>query len=967
MSAQRLILGRFATEFIDEALIGQGSMGDVYLGIDIETEQSVAIKVLKRDVVRRNPDVVERFLREGEALRQLNHPNIVELLGAEERDGRYYLVMGYASGGSVQDILDRQSRLPLTKVLRLGLELADALTRAHHLGIIHRDLKPANILLDEAGAVRLTDFGMARMLDRSGLTDSDVVVGTIKYLSPEACNGQPLDNRADIWALGVVLFELLAGRPPFVGDNVGATLNSILTQPVPDLLELRPDVPVELAQLISHMLRKERDRRLSSVRQVGATLEMIAAEVKENGRPMTLPTETRAGVLPVPAPRAAVKGHGQAKRSSDQLILLEKVGRFWVQGVLARAAEQAGLIRLTRRRYDQAVDHPWQDSLGRDYYQQNQGEEDAGTIEAVYQAADRALLILGEAGAGKTTTLIALAEQLLAAAEQDRERPLPVILNLVSWAERRPLIEEWVVAELQAKYQIPRALGQKWLEANELALLLDGLDELPAGVQPDCIEAINRFRQEHGLTGIVVCCRLDAYEANPARLKFSGAVRLDPLTVEQVNAYLEQAGAAYAGLRQALRRDEVLAEMARSPLMLSVMCLAYEEAGSGTGDLAITILKPGQGEGVSAEAHRQQVFAAYVARMFQRRVADDRFSAEETRGWLAWLAQKMTAHHQTVFLIEQMQPDWLPPGLGRWGYLLLSRLLAGIGVGLFVSLYRFDFRFVLVGVLLGPVLAAVHGLLFERQAGADRLPKGVVNVGVGLLGGVLTALFFWLTDAAVTPATALYWGLLNGIGLGLANGLVFGTSYSDDIKTVELLEWDWRQGVKAILPALALAVPLGLLGGVAFGFTDSQRWALAAEIGLAFALFGGLSGSRLERTSRPNEGIRLSVRNAVGASVLFGLVMGLLLTILSGPIFGLRRLVQFGLGAAMGYGGLNVANHFILRFLLWRRREIPYHFIGFLDHAAGMVFLHKVGGGYIFIHRLLQEYFGEEEKGDPPG
>jgi predicted NACHT family NTPase len=279
--------------------------------------------------------------------------------------------------------------------------------------------------------------------------------------------------------------------------------------------------------------------------------------------------------LPTSEPAAAAAAPAQSQRSTDQLILLEKVGRFWVQGVLARSAEQAGLIQLTRQRYNQAVDHPWQDTLGQGYYQTT-GDVQSATIEGIYQAADRALLILGDAGAGKTTTLIALAEQLLTAAGQDRQQPLPVILNLASWADKRPSIASWVVAELQAKYQIPRALGQKWLEAHELALLLDGLDELPADAQPACIAAINHFHLEYGLTGIVVCSRLKAYENQPARLQFSGAVRLNPLTAEQVNTYLESAGEAFAGLRVALQRDEVLAEMARSPLMLSVMCLAYD-------------------------------------------------------------------------------------------------------------------------------------------------------------------------------------------------------------------------------------------------------------------------------------------------------------------------------------------------------------------------------------------------------
>jgi hypothetical protein len=310
-----------------------------------------------------------------------------------------------------------------------------------------------------------------------------------------------------------------------------------------------------------------------------------------------------------------------------------------------------------------------------------------------------------------------------------------------------------------------------------------------------------------------------------------------------------------------------------------------------------------------------------------------------------------------------MQPDWLPPGRWRWAYLLLSRLLAGIGIGMFVALYRFDLRFIPINAFFGLVLALIYGLLFEQQARSELdtgPPKNWLNIGLGLLGAALTAAVFWLSDPAGGPATPLYWGLLNGIGLGLASGMIFGRSYSDDIRTVEALKWDWRQALKTVLPALILAVPLGLLGGQAFGFTGNQRWALAAEVGLAFALFGGLRGSRLARTSRPNEGIRLSLRNAVLAAVLFGAVMGLLLTLSSGLEFGLRRLAQFSLGAAMTYGGLNVLNHFILRFLLWRRGEIALRLATFLDYTAGLVFLHKVGGGYIFIHRLLQEHFAKQ-------
>jgi serine/threonine protein kinase len=258
-----------------EKRIGQGGIGDVYYGFDIETKAPVAVKALKPHVVAGDPDIVERFRREGEALRELDHPNIVKMLATIEEDGQHYIVMEYVGGGSLRDLLDNEGRLPLERVLHIALDLSDALTRAHRLKIVHRDIKPANVLLAKDGTPRLTDFGAARLQDRTDLTEQGTVIGTIAYLSPEACKGQKLDARNDIWSFGVMLFEMLTGKRPFDEKETPSTIIAIVTKPLPDLVALMPDVPPNLVDLIYNMLEKNPNDRIPSMRQVGAELEAI--------------------------------------------------------------------------------------------------------------------------------------------------------------------------------------------------------------------------------------------------------------------------------------------------------------------------------------------------------------------------------------------------------------------------------------------------------------------------------------------------------------------------------------------------------------------------------------------------------------------------------------------------------------------------------------------------------------------
>jgi predicted ATPase/predicted Ser/Thr protein kinase len=285
MIPTRMIIGRFQVEEI----IGQGGMGTVYRGRDTHTGQLVAVKHLKAEVVADDPSQLERFRREGEALRQLNHPNIVQMLAAFVEDNQHYLVMEYVGGGSLRDLLNKERQLPIRRILEIGLDLADALARAHRLNIIHRDIKPGNVLLAEDGTPRLTDFGVAHLGSQERITQAGTFTGTYAYVCPESFAGRAPDSRADVWSFGVLLYEMVAGRLPFAENQITSLILTIMSEEAPDLTVLRPDAPPALVELITAMLIKEPERRPASVRLVGAELESLL-----QGAPVGWSTSSKA-------------------------------------------------------------------------------------------------------------------------------------------------------------------------------------------------------------------------------------------------------------------------------------------------------------------------------------------------------------------------------------------------------------------------------------------------------------------------------------------------------------------------------------------------------------------------------------------------------------------------------------------------------------------------------------------------
>jgi non-specific serine/threonine protein kinase len=306
MIASQQIAGRFRINDPEHDLLGRGGMGSVYRATDTLTGETVAVKALDPGVVGRDPELLERFTREGQALHQLNHPNIVRMIAAVEDGGRHYLVVEYVAGGSLYDLIQARGPLPVDRAVQIALDLADALTRAHRLGILHRDLKPENVLLAGDGTPRLADFGLAHLPASARLTHSGMLMGTIDYVSPEACRGEPPDERSDIWSFGVLLFEMLTGHVPFGGDTLMARLNAILTQPLPDPTRLAPHLSEALVDLLVRMLEKDRSQRIPSVRQVGLELEAI-----QKGRPVALPggAGTAEGRFAAPMPSPSQPKH----------------------------------------------------------------------------------------------------------------------------------------------------------------------------------------------------------------------------------------------------------------------------------------------------------------------------------------------------------------------------------------------------------------------------------------------------------------------------------------------------------------------------------------------------------------------------------------------------------------------------------------------------------------------------------
>ena len=282
--------------------IGRGGMASVFRGHDPRLKRFVAIKVLP-SFQADDPTFVERFRQEAQAVASLNHPNIVQVHDFGEDKGFSYIVMELVTGGTLQDRMGR--KMPLTEVMGLIVPLAAALDYAHQRGVIHRDIKPSNVLLDEDGRPILSDFGLVRILAASAaLTRADTVMGTPEYMAPEQALGQRADQRADLYALGIIIYQMLLGQTPFKSDAPSTTLMAQIHSPVPLPSAEDPDFDQMLELALIKALAKNPDDRYQSSEDMVEALRQASPEpeVPSGAQPRAEEAETARGETVVEAP-----------------------------------------------------------------------------------------------------------------------------------------------------------------------------------------------------------------------------------------------------------------------------------------------------------------------------------------------------------------------------------------------------------------------------------------------------------------------------------------------------------------------------------------------------------------------------------------------------------------------------------------------------------------------------------------
>jgi hypothetical protein len=339
-------------------------------------------------------------------------------------------------------------------------------------------------------------------------------------------------------------------------------------------------------------------------------------------------------------------------QARDREVMLHRVHRKWITDVLEPSLEHAARLTLGLQTRPDVLHIAMRVTRGPD--RQPEPIPEGKPVLEVFEEAGSSLLILGAPGAGKTTLLLQLANALIDRAGRDPVQPIPVVVNLESWPTRRQALDQWLADELLESYGVPKSTANSWMADGELVLLLDGLDEVAEHYRPACAAAINGYRRDHGLNGLVVCSRTKELQQLAVELELDAAVELQPPTNTQVNAFLdhlENTGTPLTEVRAAIATDESLRELLSSPLMLNVIALAYH------------------GREPTALVHydtyvnrRAVLWEAYVKRMFEQRPLPRRchYTPEQAVAWLGWLAHALEVFNENEFRLDRLTKRWLP-------------------------------------------------------------------------------------------------------------------------------------------------------------------------------------------------------------------------------------------------------------------------------------------------------------------
>ena len=609
-------------------------------------------------------------------------------------------------------------------------------------------------------------------------------------------------------------------------------------------------------------------------------------------------------------------------------------------------------------------------------------------IAQLFVEHGRSLLILGDPGSGKTITLLQLAEALVADAQSDSTAPIPVVLNLSSWAADQFPLAQWIGDEMFVQYGVPPALTLSWLADDQLVLLLDGLDEVANHARNNCITTINQFRRSYSAE-VAVCSRVADYERLSERLNLSTALRIKPLGLLQMHTYLNRFGDAVRGFRNAIDYDANTRTLAQSPLVLSLVPITYANVD------ASQITRPS-----TVEAGRHALFNRYIRQMFRRRPLPVSYTPRRALTWLHNLASGMKEHSESVFYIERLQPTWLPTTSAQQTFRQTFRLIFGLinglvfgsTVGLIIGQINGQVNGLIVGLIIGLIIGLLVVLVIDStDAGSIELAEHLVlrlesrrfiqSFATGFVAGFIPIASIgivteyslgvsglMLTSVAVTLAFALVllpmWRLLNWQIGELIVGLIFGS-------------------LAALIVGPLAALIFGLNFGLTGGLINGLSLGLIAGTGY-WLIFEGLQGREAQSRSAPNQSIHRSTINVIGflsVPTIGGLIFGLILWALDGRLGPMTNNAYFALGGGLR-GGLTVGitfgtvmgaglsflfglqtiiQHYLLRYLINRHNLLPAFFrdrtlITYLDTMAERIFLQRVGGGWRFIHRFFLEY-----------
>ncbi|GAP93649.1 NACHT domain-containing protein [Leptolyngbya sp. NIES-2104] len=625
-----------------------------------------------------------------------------------------------------------------------------------------------------------------------------------------------------------------------------------------------------------------------------------------------------------------------ARQRPDRELKWLKAFSDEVEGRLATSLHNQILINLGKEVQPDQVRRLWDMEVKT--AQATEAIAPEAEILTVFDRKDIAgkLLILGKPGAGKTTTLLELAQALVKRAIDDPIAPMPFLLNLSSWKDPKQSIRDWAISELTTK-GVGSKLSAKWFAEQKLLPLLDGLDEVRSDLQSECVKAINQWLGgEEQPRAMVLCSRREEYELYLEKLNLNGAIYLQELSNEQIENYLERVDRL--ALWQVLNTDVELLDLVRQPLLLSITLVAYRS------ELA-------EQWQISSSTQERLTFLldGYVEQMLHRTIRTKFYrekqpSPRQTRQWLVKLAEQLQKDSRTEFLIEQIQPSWLGNRYRFWAYWLVSELSCGLTYGI---------TFGLVGGLI--------------ELTSDGLTSDVINSSI----------------------TGLYFGLMGGVSFGLIGKL-------NQIQTVEKIQLSFKRIVRkqfldsliggvvvGVRRGLIIGISIGLIVGLGHGlfFVLSDRLiigliaSLVAGLisGLVFGLIvgfiDGITGGLVEALKadietrvQPNQGIWNSARNAVCVFVFLTFPM---ILFGSNRYSSLHFILSFNLfvvfASSMKVGGLACVQHFSLRFILFLTRAIPWNYARFLNYATERMFLQRIGGRYRFIHKLLQDHFARME------